>query len=93
VVRLSVAPSVRLNASTDRTSVTGLVKPLLPGAAVEIQRQDESGTWTAVAQTTLASDGSFQASVDLSPGTYRARVTPGKGFAPGISPVLTVVQA
>lgn len=93
VVRLSVAPSVRLNASTDRTSVTGLVKPLLAGAAVEIQREDESGTWTAVAQTTLAADGSFQAAVDLSPGTYRARVSAGKGFAPGLSPVLTVVPA
>jgi hypothetical protein len=93
VVRLAVAPSVRLNASTDRTSVSGLVKPLLAGAAVEIQREDESGKWTAVAQTTLAPDGSFQAALDLSPGTYRARVAPRKGFAPGFSPVLTVVPA
>ena len=93
VVRLSVAPSVRLNASTDRTSVTGLVKPLFPGATVEVQRQAATGTWTTVAQTTLAADGSFQAALNLSPGTYRARVAPGNGYAVGLSPVLTVVPA
>ena len=93
VVRLQVAPSVRLNAATDRTSVTGLVKPLLPGTTVQIQRQATNGAWTTAAQTTLAADGSFQAAINLSPGSYRARVVPGKGFAPGLSPVLTVVPA
>jgi hypothetical protein len=46
-----------------------------------------------VAQATPASDGSFQATLNLVPGTYRARVAPGNGFAPGLSPVLTVVPA
>jgi SpoIID/LytB domain protein len=93
VVRVSVAPSVRLTASSDRTAVTGLVKPLLPGAQVQVQRQGPSGTWTTVATTTVTSDGAFEASVDLKPGTYRARVVAGKGFAAGLSPVLTVVSA
>jgi stage II sporulation protein D len=93
VVRLSVAPSVRLSASTDRTSVSGLVKPFFSGVPVQIQRSAENGTWTTVAQATPAGDGSFQASVELVPGTYRARIAPGNGFAPGISPVLTVVPA
>jgi stage II sporulation protein D len=93
VVRVSVAPSVRLAAATDRTSVTGLVKPVLGALPVQVQRQTAKGSWTTVARTTLASDGSFEASVDLSPGTYRARVAPGQGFAPGVSPVLTVVPA
>src|SRR5215470_3107535 len=93
VVRLSVAPSVRLSASADHTSVTGLVKPLFPGLPVQVQRQGTNGAWTTVAQATLAADGSFQASVNLVPGTYRARIAPGQGFAPGLSPVLTVVAA
>jgi hypothetical protein len=92
-VRLSVAPSVRLNASTDRTSVSGLVKPAFAGAAVQVQRQAPNGSWLTVAQATLGGDGSFQAPVNLAPGTYRARIAPGKGFAVGLSPPLTVVPA
>jgi stage II sporulation protein D len=93
VVRLSVAPSVRLSASSDHTSVSGVVKPFFSGVPVQIQRQASNGTWTTVAQATPASDGSFQAAVNLVPGTYRARIAPGNGFAAGISPVLTVVPA
>ncbi len=93
IVRLSVAPSVRLTASGDRTAVVGLVKPLLPGVPVQVQRQGKNGAWAVVATTTVTADGAFEASVDLSPGTYRARVVAGKGYAVGLSPVLTVVPA
>ena len=93
VVRLSVAPSVRLTASSDRTAVTGLVKPLLPGTPVQVQRQGTNGTWTTVSTASVTADGAFEASVNLTPGSYRARVVAGKGFAAGLSPVLTVVQA
>jgi hypothetical protein len=73
--------------------VTGLVKPVLAGARVQVQRQGNSGTWATVATTNVTSDGAFEASVNLSPGTYRARVVAGKGFAAGLSPVLMVVPA
>ncbi|HYX77334.1 MAG TPA: SpoIID/LytB domain-containing protein [Gaiellaceae bacterium] len=92
-VRVSVMPSVRITAAADHTSVSGVVKPLLPGASVQLQRQAPNGTWLTVAQATLASDGSFQASANLVPGTYRARCAPGKGFAAGLSPELMVVAA
>ena len=92
-VRLSVAPSVRLSASADHTSVSGVVKPVFAGMPVQVQRQAANGTWATVAQGTLGGDGSFKVSVDLVPGTYRARIAPGNGFAPGLSPVLTVVAA
>src|SRR5262249_62153523 len=39
VVRLSVAPSVRLSASADHTSVSGVVKPFFSGVPVQVQRQ------------------------------------------------------
>jgi hypothetical protein len=92
-VRLWVAPSVRLTASVDRTAVSGLVKPLLPGATVQVQRQGSGGAWTTVTTANVTGDGAFEASLDLSPGSYRARVVAGKGFAVGLSPVLTVVSA
>jgi stage II sporulation protein D len=92
VVRLSVAPSVQLSAGSDRTSVSGVVKPLLPDAPVQVQRQAADG-WKTIAATTVTSQGAFTASVHLTPGTYRARVVAGKGYAAGVSPVLTVVPA
>jgi stage II sporulation protein D len=92
VVRLAVAPLVRLSSTANRTAVSGLVKPLLPGASVQLQRQAGSA-WTTVARTTVGSDGSFSASVNLTPGTYRARVVAGKGFAVGLSAILQVVSA
>jgi SpoIID/LytB domain protein len=92
IVRLSVAPLVRLDPGADRVSVSGLVRPLLPASDVQIQRQ--SGTaWKTVARANVADDGTFLASLDLSPGTYRARVVAGKGFAIGLSKVLKVVAA
>jgi len=91
-VRLAVAPSVRISAATDRLSLGGLVKPLLPGAAVQVQRK-AGASWTTLARTNVAADGTFSAKVDLSPGTYRARVVAGKGFAAGVSKILQVVAA
>jgi stage II sporulation protein D len=91
-VRLSVAPAVQISPATDRTSLTGLVKPILEGAPVQLQRQG-NGSWKTVATTTVTSYGAFSASLDLTPGTYRARVVAGKGYAVGLSPILTVVSA
>jgi stage II sporulation protein D len=90
VVHLAVAPFVRLIASQDQFSVSGLARPLLPGAAVQIQRQGGSG-WATVAKTTVTPDGTFAASVTLTPGSYRARLVAGRGFAIGVSKVLQVV--
>jgi stage II sporulation protein D len=89
-VHLVVAPLVRLIAGLDQTSLRGLARPLLPGAAVQIQRQGTNG-WATVAKTAVVSDGTFTASVTLTPGTYRARLVAGRGFAVGVSKVLEVV--
>jgi SpoIID/LytB domain protein len=89
-VHLAVAPLVRIAAGQDQTSLSGLARPLLPGAAVQIQRQGPRG-WATVARTTVAADGSFTAAVTLSPGSYRARVVARHGFAVGVSKPLQVV--
>lgn len=91
-IRLSVAPFVRITASADRFSLSGLAKPLLPNAVVQVQRQT-AGVWTTVARATIDEDGTFSADLDVTPGAYRARVIAGKGFAIGLSKVITVVAA
>ena len=88
-VRISVAPLVQLAAGADGVSVNGTVRPVLPGAAVQVQRLNAGG-WDTIAQTTVASDGTYSATLDLSSGSYRARVTAGHGFAIGLSDTLVV---
>jgi SpoIID/LytB domain protein len=90
VVRVSVAPLVELNAGSDGVTVNGQEHPVAPGAQVQVQRLEGAG-WVTVASTTADSNGSFAAALDLTPGSYRARVTLGHGFVAGISQTLVVV--
>ena len=89
-IRVSVAPRIRLSPATVATSLRGLVRPVLPGARVDIQRLNGS-SWRAAASTTVDQAGAFEARLDLTPGTYRARVAPGHGLVAGYSPALQVV--
>jgi hypothetical protein len=68
---------VRLSAGNDRTSVSGLVGPparrQTPAGAprrLEDRRRDD-----------VTAYGALTASLNLTPGTYRARVVAGKGYA------------
>jgi stage II sporulation protein D len=92
VVRLTVAPSVRIAAAADRASLSGVVKPLLPGSTVQVQRRT-GASWATIARTKVGAGGTFSAPVSLTPGTYRARVVAGNGFAVGVSDPLQVVSA
>jgi hypothetical protein len=67
----------------------GYIRPVIPGAIVSIQRQ-QGTVWTTVATATVDDSGSFDAKFQLIAGTYRARVAPGHGLVPGVSPVLLV---
>jgi hypothetical protein len=91
-VRVQVAPYVRFYALPDSTTLRGYARPVLPGAPVAVQRFD-GVTWLNVAQTTVDERGDFQAQVALTPGEYRARVSAGRGFVPGVTPTLTVGPA
>jgi stage II sporulation protein D len=90
-VRVSVAPLVRFDLSPSKTSLTGVVRPVLPNALVEIQRL--TGTnWSTVAKTRTDANSNFTATLQLSAGSYRARVTPGHGFVPGTTKPVEVVS-
>jgi stage II sporulation protein D len=84
-VKVRVAPAVTLAAASP-AEVDGSIAPVLPGAAVELQQRNGDLTWTSVATGVVAADGTFALPVALAPGaTVRAVVTPGAGYAPGLS--------
>ncbi|MBA3364684.1 MAG: SpoIID/LytB domain-containing protein [Actinobacteria bacterium] len=89
-VRVSVAPLVRFFLARDTGMLRGMVRPILPGAIVQIQ-QLAGPTWKTVEQLPVDAKGNFQPKLKLPAGTYRARFAPGRGLAPGTSPVLKVV--
>jgi hypothetical protein len=80
-VELPVAPLIRLSPLADGTGVGGLVRPLVPGVAVQLQGRAQG--WSSVAAATPARDGSFTFAVG--PGDYRARYAPGRGLLAGLS--------
>jgi SpoIID/LytB domain protein len=87
--RVPVAPLVRLHTPKTQTELRGYVRPASAGAPVLVQRQ-EGTRWTTVARTAVDASGTFDASLQLATGTYRARVVPGHGLVPGLSQVLQV---
>jgi stage II sporulation protein D len=87
VVRVGVAPHVRLVSAAGGTEMRGSMRPLVPGARVEIQRLG-GVSWSTVARTTVNEEGKFEVALLLEPGSYRARVLPGRGLVPGMSAVL-----
>jgi hypothetical protein len=83
---------VRFQAMPDAGRLRGYARPLFPGASVAIQRFNGS-SWRVVARATIDANGAFEASVNLTPGDYRARLAPGRGFVAGVSPTLKVGPA
>ena len=92
VAHVSVAPLVRFHGMPDAATLRGFARPLFPGASAALQRF-EGGTWKTIVRATIDQNGDFQAHVNLTPGQYRARLAPGRGFVPGVSPTLTVGPA
>jgi SpoIID/LytB domain protein len=89
-LRVGVAPRVRLAPAGDGSGLSGSVRPAaLGGATVDVQRLDGS-VWRGVGSATVDTAGAFAAQLELVPGTYRARIAPGRGFTEGLSPELDV---
>ena len=91
--KLLVAPKVRLRLPSAPTAISGIVRPaLFAGVPVQIQRAGSTGGWMTVARGTVAASGAFSVALAVRPGTYRARVAAGKGWAVAVSPPLQVVS-
>jgi hypothetical protein len=65
---------------------------VLSAAPVQIQRANDAGGWTTVATTTVDAAGAFSIAFPVVPGTYRARIVAGKGWAVALSAELQVVK-
>ena len=89
---VAVAPLVRFRGMKDASTLRGVTRPLFPGATVAVQRLN-GNRWTTVVRAPVDAQGRFDASLTLSPGDYRARFAPGRGFVPGVSPTLRVGPA
>ncbi|MFN2627014.1 MAG: SpoIID/LytB domain-containing protein [Gaiellaceae bacterium] len=90
-VHVTVAPRLRFSGQKTPNELRGLVRPVLAGAPLEIQRQNATGTWTTVAKTNVDANGNFDTALQLSSGVYRARVAATRGLAAGTTPTLRVV--
>ena len=86
LVQVGVTPLV--SATLSAGAVQGLVRPALPGAPVQVQRQDGL-RWTTVATGTTDTSGAFSVAAQLAPGAYRVRCVAGHGLSPGVSPSIT----
>jgi len=84
-VRVKVMPVVDL-ASPTPGQVAGSEEPALPGSPVTVDVENPDLTWTTAATGTVAADGTFIVPVTIPAGaTYRIVVTPGNGYAPGMT--------
>jgi stage II sporulation protein D len=88
--RIGVAARVTLESGARGKELRGRVRPLVPGAEVEIQRL-KGAVWDTVKYATVDDAGSFRAKVR--PGTYRAWARLGGGTVPGLSAPLELSPA
>jgi len=89
---VKVAPKIVFSLTQPANDgLKGTVRPTsLVGEAVHVDRRRKDGSWNKnVGTATVQSDGSWHASFDAVPGTYRARLTPpaSTGLVPGVSAV------
>jgi stage II sporulation protein D len=90
--RVAVSPLVRLIPPRTPTELHGTVRPVMQGATVAIQRQ-QGTRWATVARATVDAAGAFSTQLQLTSGTYRARVAAGHGLVAGVSQVLQVTTS
>ena len=87
---VGVAPRIALVPPGDLSELTGTVRPLIAGAAVEIQRLNGQA-WHVVGRSTVDVNGDFVVRLNVAPGSYRARIpAPGRGLVAGTSSTLVV---
>jgi stage II sporulation protein D len=85
----TVAVAARVSAATSSSGIVGTAKPAAAGAQVQLlQRSD--GSWVVASSTVTDAAGGFGFGGAAAAGTYRVRVSPGHGVAPGLSAPLAV---
>jgi stage II sporulation protein D len=85
----TVAVAARVTAAATSSGITGAVTPAAAGAQVQLLERS-SGAWLVASSTVTDAGGAFGFGGTPAAGTYRVRVTPGHGIAPGLSAPLAV---
>ena len=85
-----VAVAARVSAVVTTQGVQGTLRPLAPGAPVQLQQKHDDGTWATLGAATADSSSAWSFTAQLSAGTYRVRAVPGGGVAAGVSAPFTV---
>jgi stage II sporulation protein D len=83
-----IAVAVRVDATVQQGTATGVTKPVAASAPVQLQWSADGATgWQTVATSTTDVSGAFSLSAPTpeTAGAYRVRVAPGHGIAPGLS--------
>jgi stage II sporulation protein D len=86
---VTVGVTASVTADVSGQGLVGAARPVAAGAQVDLLRRD-GGTWTIASSTVTDTAGTFGFGGSTAAGTYRVRVTPGHGIAPGLSALLTV---
>jgi stage II sporulation protein D len=84
-----IAVAARVTAAVSGTTVQGTLRPVAPGAPVQLQQQAADGTWTTLASTTADATSAWSFA-GVAAGSYRVRAAPGHGIVAGLSPAVTV---
>jgi stage II sporulation protein D len=85
----TVSVAARVTAAASASGITGAAKPAAAGAQVQLL-QRSSGAWVVASATVTDAAGAFSFVGSPAAGTYRVRVSPGHGLAPGLSAPLAV---
>jgi stage II sporulation protein D len=91
-VSIAVAAKIAFDVQQPVGALRGIVRPKsLAGRTVTVQKKS-GGSWSNVATATVTADGTFRANFNVTPGTYRARISApaSSGLLDGKSATLAV---
>jgi SpoIID/LytB domain protein len=85
-----IGVAARVSAVVTPQGVRGTVRPVAPGAPVELQQQQDDGSWATLSSATADPSSAWSFTAQLAAGTYRVRAAPGHGVTAGLSAPFTV---
>jgi hypothetical protein len=85
-----VTVTARVSAVVTPAGVRGTLRPVAPGAPVQLQQRRDDGSWATLSASTADQASAWAFAGAPRPGTYRVRAAPGRGVAAGFSAPFTV---
>ncbi|HST14176.1 MAG TPA: SpoIID/LytB domain-containing protein, partial [Gaiellaceae bacterium] len=85
-----IAVAARVSVVVTPQGVQGTLRPLEPGAPVQLQQKQDDGTWATLDSAIADGASAWSFTTQLDAGTYRVRAAPGHGVAAGLSAPFTV---